>query len=319
MVSYTRARAECTIPKCKVGFLERPERVVLIILGALFDRMAPVLWVIAVLSNVTVIARMIYTWQEAKQLEEAQLRSVLRRPSTQPSKITCAMPSSAVWVIESWTDVHPQLLGNLGRFPVQAQHRPARRQIRHFEILPAHAAPPARADRLHARFLGREPARVALELVGLALHVGDLGGRVDALDEALRRSAPPRRECGPPPPDPRPSPGSFQLRPGGGERQAAVLHSLGADERVGNLLHGRGFAAHHQHFQAIVVIQVDVQRGKDRAVKVVLHVGEFLVEHADVVVVDERDRAHDVAVGRFPDFCTSSSRMRSRKASDRLV
>src|ERR1700687_2265583 len=29
MVSYTRARAECTIPKCKVGFLERPERVVL--------------------------------------------------------------------------------------------------------------------------------------------------------------------------------------------------------------------------------------------------------------------------------------------------
>ena len=78
MVSYTRARAEVTIPKCKVGFLERPERVVLIILGALFDRMAPVLWVIAVLSNLTVIHRMIYTWQEAKQLEEAQLRAVPR-------------------------------------------------------------------------------------------------------------------------------------------------------------------------------------------------------------------------------------------------
>ena len=45
MVSYTRARAENTIPKCKVGFLERPERVVLLIIGALFDRMAPVLWV----------------------------------------------------------------------------------------------------------------------------------------------------------------------------------------------------------------------------------------------------------------------------------
>ena len=49
MVSYTRARAENAIPKCKVGFLERPERVVLIIIGALFDRMAPVLWVIAIL------------------------------------------------------------------------------------------------------------------------------------------------------------------------------------------------------------------------------------------------------------------------------
>src|SRR2546428_4517082 len=78
MVSYTRARAECTIPKCKVGFLERPERVVLIIIGALFDRMAPVLWVIAIYSNVTVVHRMIYTWQEAKRLEEAQLRAVPR-------------------------------------------------------------------------------------------------------------------------------------------------------------------------------------------------------------------------------------------------
>jgi CDP-diacylglycerol--glycerol-3-phosphate 3-phosphatidyltransferase len=78
MVSYTRARSENTIPKCKVGFLERPERVVLLILGALFDRMAPVLWVIAVLSNLTVIHRMIYTWQETKRLEEAQLRGVPR-------------------------------------------------------------------------------------------------------------------------------------------------------------------------------------------------------------------------------------------------
>ncbi|MCL4402108.1 MAG: CDP-alcohol phosphatidyltransferase family protein [Acidobacteria bacterium] len=76
MVSYSRARAECTIPKCKVGFLERPERIVLIIIGALFDRMAPVLWVIAILSNLTVIHRMIYTWQETKRLEQAQLRAV---------------------------------------------------------------------------------------------------------------------------------------------------------------------------------------------------------------------------------------------------
>ncbi|MCS6952140.1 MAG: CDP-alcohol phosphatidyltransferase family protein [Bryobacteraceae bacterium] len=74
MVSYTRARAELVIPQCKVGFMERPERVVLLIIGALFDRMAPVLWVIAVLSNITVMHRMIYTWQESKRLEEAQLR-----------------------------------------------------------------------------------------------------------------------------------------------------------------------------------------------------------------------------------------------------
>jgi CDP-diacylglycerol---glycerol-3-phosphate 3-phosphatidyltransferase len=76
MVSYTRARAENSIPKCKVGFLERPERIVLIMIGALFNRMAPVMWVIAVLSNWTVVHRMIYTWKEATRLEDAQLRSV---------------------------------------------------------------------------------------------------------------------------------------------------------------------------------------------------------------------------------------------------
>jgi CDP-diacylglycerol--glycerol-3-phosphate 3-phosphatidyltransferase len=75
MVSYVRARAENSIPMCKVGFMERPERVVLVIIGALFDRMAPVLWVIAVLGNLTVIHRMIFTWQEAERLEDAQLRA----------------------------------------------------------------------------------------------------------------------------------------------------------------------------------------------------------------------------------------------------
>jgi CDP-diacylglycerol---glycerol-3-phosphate 3-phosphatidyltransferase len=74
MVSYTRSRAENTIPMCKVGFMERPERIVLLIIGALADRMAPVLWVIAVMANLTVIHRMLFTWQEAKRLEEAQLR-----------------------------------------------------------------------------------------------------------------------------------------------------------------------------------------------------------------------------------------------------
>jgi CDP-diacylglycerol---glycerol-3-phosphate 3-phosphatidyltransferase len=75
MISYTRSRAENIIPTCKVGFLERPERIVLLIIGALFDRMAPILWVIAVLGNLTVVHRMIFTYQEAQQLEDAQLRT----------------------------------------------------------------------------------------------------------------------------------------------------------------------------------------------------------------------------------------------------
>jgi CDP-diacylglycerol---glycerol-3-phosphate 3-phosphatidyltransferase len=79
MISYTRARAENSIPKCKVGFMERPERVVLLIIGALFDRMAPVLWVIAVVGNLTVVHRMKFTYHEAKLLEEVQLRTPTAR------------------------------------------------------------------------------------------------------------------------------------------------------------------------------------------------------------------------------------------------
>ena len=66
MVSYSRARAESLIPLCKVGFMERPERMVLLILGGLFNRMAPALWVIAIVATLTVIHRIVHTWQETK-------------------------------------------------------------------------------------------------------------------------------------------------------------------------------------------------------------------------------------------------------------
>ncbi len=66
MVSYTRARAEALIPTCKVGFMERPERLVLLILGGAFNRMAPALWVIAAMATATVIHRMVYTWKEIR-------------------------------------------------------------------------------------------------------------------------------------------------------------------------------------------------------------------------------------------------------------
>jgi len=66
MVSYSRARAESLIPSCKVGFMERPERLVLLIIGGGLRRMAPVLWVIATLSTITVIHRVVYTWRELR-------------------------------------------------------------------------------------------------------------------------------------------------------------------------------------------------------------------------------------------------------------
>lgn len=65
LTSYARARAESLIPQCKVGFLERPERIVLLIIGS-FYYMDPVLWVIAILSNWTVVHRILYTRAEIK-------------------------------------------------------------------------------------------------------------------------------------------------------------------------------------------------------------------------------------------------------------
>ena len=62
MTSYARARAESLVQKCKVGFMERPERIVLFMIGAYTYRMAAVLWVILVLSILTVANRIYYTY-----------------------------------------------------------------------------------------------------------------------------------------------------------------------------------------------------------------------------------------------------------------
>src|SRR2546423_792042 len=62
MTSYARARAESLVEKCKVGFMERPERIVLVMIGAVTNRMAGVLWVILALSILAVANRMYYTY-----------------------------------------------------------------------------------------------------------------------------------------------------------------------------------------------------------------------------------------------------------------
>ena len=70
MTSYTRARAESLITRCKVGFMERPERIVLFLIGAFTNRMAAVMWVIGVLSFFTVADRIIYTYRELQAQPE---------------------------------------------------------------------------------------------------------------------------------------------------------------------------------------------------------------------------------------------------------
>ncbi len=79
MVSYTSARAESLIPKCDVGFLRRPERVVLLIIGSLtvwpesnhplLNKMPATIWLMAVLSYWTFGHRLYHTWRQIRELE----------------------------------------------------------------------------------------------------------------------------------------------------------------------------------------------------------------------------------------------------------
>src|SRR5215510_5644345 len=68
MTSYARARAESLVEKCKVGFMERPERIVLFMIGAFTNRMAGVLWVILALSVLAVANRICYTYLALNRL-----------------------------------------------------------------------------------------------------------------------------------------------------------------------------------------------------------------------------------------------------------
>ncbi len=81
MVSYASARAESLIPKCDVGFLRRPERVVLLIIGSLtvwpesnhplLNKMPATIWLMAVLSYWTFGHRLYHTWRAIREMESA--------------------------------------------------------------------------------------------------------------------------------------------------------------------------------------------------------------------------------------------------------
>ena len=71
MVSYVRARAEGLDIECKVGLMQRPERVVVTAVGALFCGVCANLWVlvvpmiiIAVLANLTAFWRVAHCYRE---------------------------------------------------------------------------------------------------------------------------------------------------------------------------------------------------------------------------------------------------------------
>jgi CDP-diacylglycerol--glycerol-3-phosphate 3-phosphatidyltransferase len=66
MTSYTKARAQSIGVRCDIGVLERPERLIALIAGATFHVLTPVMALLAVLTNVTALQRIIYTRRIAR-------------------------------------------------------------------------------------------------------------------------------------------------------------------------------------------------------------------------------------------------------------
>ena len=69
MVSYARARAEGLGLQCRVGLLTRAERMCLLIVGLVAGIMPLMLWALAVLTNVTVVQRVVYVWRLTQRME----------------------------------------------------------------------------------------------------------------------------------------------------------------------------------------------------------------------------------------------------------
>jgi len=73
LVSYVRARAQSLGFVCDGGLLARPERVVLTVIGLLFSStlLLPVLWVLALLTNLTAVQRIWFVWRQSRQTAPA--------------------------------------------------------------------------------------------------------------------------------------------------------------------------------------------------------------------------------------------------------
>src|SRR6185295_2992870 len=77
--SYVRARAESLLPLCKVGFLERAERTVAVILGAVAGNLHLAILVVAFFGNLTSIERILYTREQLEPESRGWLGSLIWR------------------------------------------------------------------------------------------------------------------------------------------------------------------------------------------------------------------------------------------------
>jgi CDP-diacylglycerol--glycerol-3-phosphate 3-phosphatidyltransferase len=67
MVSYTKARAQSVGLPCEIGLMERPERLIVLIGGAAFNLLTPAMVVLAVLTNLTAVQRILHTRRASRE------------------------------------------------------------------------------------------------------------------------------------------------------------------------------------------------------------------------------------------------------------
>lgn len=117
MVSYTKARAESIGVKCTVGMMERPERMICLIAGALLDLLEPALWVLAILSNLTALQRIAFTHRATRgraALRGLVLAAALLAPAPAaggpPQSVTPEMERAWAQAVEAYQRGEPAAL-----------------------------------------------------------------------------------------------------------------------------------------------------------------------------------------------------------------
>jgi len=70
LTSYARARAEGAGIECKVGLIERPERILLIAFGTIVGWLAGILWIMLFLTHITVVQRVLHVRREQNLMSD---------------------------------------------------------------------------------------------------------------------------------------------------------------------------------------------------------------------------------------------------------
>ncbi|MBI5118586.1 CDP-alcohol phosphatidyltransferase family protein [Candidatus Poribacteria bacterium] len=91
LVPYVRARAESLLQRCDIGLAERAERVIIFAVGLIINADVAALWILAVLTHLTVLQRLLYVrahlHEAPEELEHAGSKGKKLKPSNAKSNL----------------------------------------------------------------------------------------------------------------------------------------------------------------------------------------------------------------------------------------